>query len=63
MKIFGRWLQARREERIRAVTKWNKHQEWLAYMHRKGVIMPKPRPDERDLTAMHNRLIGCKQAL
>lgn len=63
IRMIGRWFQERREARIRAIAKWNKHQEWLQYMRRKGVIMPLPRPDERDLTAMHNRLIGCKQAL
>lgn len=56
--FIGRFLQRRREERIRAVAKWNKHQEWLQYMRRKGVIMPQPRPDERSSQELDARILG-----
>ena len=58
IKWIGRILQERREERIRASVKWNKHQEWLQYMRRKGVIMPQARPDDRDGMALHRRILS-----
>lgn len=58
IKFIGRFLQCRREERIKAVANWNGHQEWLMFMRRNGVIMPQSRPDERSVMAMHDRILA-----
>lgn len=56
-KLIGGFFQRRRDERIRASHKWNKRQESLAYLRRRGIIMPQPRPDDRSVMGLHKRIV------
>jgi hypothetical protein len=58
IKMIGRFFQRRREERIRALHHWDQKQQWLRYLRRRGIIMPLPRPDERNSQLLDRRILG-----